>query len=202
MKISSADLKILLIFGVFSVSVVAVSFYFNFYLFAVVVFSIMFVIFFVPHLYGATWFPSERAVVEKMVDFADLKDNDVAYDLGSGDGRILIEAYKRKGASNVSNLKLIGIEISPFATAVSRLLIRMNGLQDKIEIRKQNLFRTNLTTADVVFVFLTQKTNDRLEKKLKIELKKGTRVVSHLWKFKDMRLAKADDRLKVYLYTA
>lgn len=196
--VSLADLKILFIFGVFAASVIFVSFYFSFYLLAMTVFSIMFVIFLVPHLYGATWFPSERAVVEKMVDMAAPKDGDLVYDLGSGDARILIEVHRRKK----KNVKLVGVEISPFAIAVSKMILRMRGLQDKIEIRKQNLFRTNLTAADVVFVFLTQKANDRLERKLKIELKKGARVVSHLWKFKNMQLAKADEKLKVYLYMA
>jgi SAM-dependent methyltransferase len=202
MQISKADLKIILMFGVFAILVTFVSLYFEVYIFAVAVFGFMFVIFLVPHMYGAVWFPSERAVVRKMVDMAGIKDKDVVYDLGSGDGRILIEAWKRKNEWKKRNVRLVGVDISPFAVAVSRTVLRMHGLQDNIEIRKQNLFRTNLTTADVVFAFLTQKTNDRLEQKLKIELKKGTRVVTHLWKFKDMNLVEADEKLKVYLYVA
>ena len=198
MQISKADMKMILMFGAFAVSLTFVIFHFEAYAIGLVVFGSMFVVLLVPHIYGAVWFPSERAVVRKMVDMAGIKDNDVVYDLGSGDGRLLVEVHNRKK----ENVKLIGVDISPFAVAVSKALLRLRGLQGDIEIRKQNLFRTNLTTADVVFAFLTQKANDRLERKLKIELKRETRVVSHLWKFKNMKLIEADEKLKVYLYVS
>lgn len=195
MEISQADLKILIIFGLFVCLILTLSFYFKFYLFSLAIFSIMFLIFLIPHIYGATWFPSERAVVKKMVDMANVKSGDIVYDLGSGDGRILIETYRRK-----KGVKLIGVEISPFAIMVSKLLLHILGLKDKIEIRRQNIFDTNLKDADVIFVFLSQRANNRLEKKFKKELKRGTRIVSHLWKFKNIKLVKADKKLKVYLY--
>ena len=200
MEISKADLKMILMFGAFSVLMIFLSFYFKAYAVGASLFGLMLVVFLVPHMYGSVWFPSERAVVERMVRMAGIKSGDVVYDLGSGDGRILTEVWKRKGKKK--NLKLIGVDISPFAVAASKLNVRLRGLQGKIDIRRQNLFRANLKDADVIFVFLTQETNDRLERKLKKELKKGTRVVSHIWKFRHMKLAKADEKLKVYLYMA
>lgn len=197
MIISLADLKILIIFGLFVSSIITVSFYFNYYLFGMIVFSIMMLMFLLPYSYGAPWFPSADAVVKKMVDMAGIADGDNVYDLGSGDARILIEASRKN-----KNVKLTGVEINPFSIMVSKLLITILGLRDKIKIRRQNLFKANLRDADVIFVFLLQKTNDRLEKKLGGEMKKGTRIVSHLWKFKNMRLVSADERLKVYLYRA
>jgi len=197
MRISLADLKILIIFGLFVSSIIAVSFYFNYYLFGIVVFSIMMIIFLLPYFYGAPWFPSADAVVKKMVDMANISNGDNVYDLGSGDARILIEASKQKRST-----KLIGVEINPFAIMVSKIFLKILGFEEKIKIRRQNLFKTNLRDADVIFVFLLQKTNNRLERKMKKELKKGTRIVSHLWKFKNMRLIQADERLKVYLYRA
>jgi len=197
MRISLADLKILIIFGLFVSSIIVLSFYFNYYLFGMVVFSTMIVVFLISHLYGAPWFPSADAVVKKMVHMAKIAKGDVVYDLGSGDARILIEASRRR-----SGIRLTGVEINPISIIGSKLLLKILGLGDKIKIRRQNFFKANLRDADVIFVFLLQKTNDRLEKKLKKELKKGTRIVSHLWKFKNMKLVRADERLKVYLYRA
>ncbi len=198
MKISLADLKIVVIFALFVYSIVILSFYFNYYLFGMIILSILMLMFLVPYFYGAPWFPSERAVVKKMVDMAKIRSSDAVYDLGSGDARILIEAARR----NKKIAKLIGVEINPFAIMISKIFLKISGFESRIEIRRQNLFKTDLKDADVIFVFLLQKTNNRLEKKLRKGLKKGTRVVSHLWKFENMKLVRADERLKVYLYRA
>lgn len=198
MKISLADLKIVIVFALFVYSIVLLSFYFNYYIFGMIILSILMLMFLVPYFYGAPWFPSEQSVVKRMVDMAKIRSSDIVYDLGSGDARILIEAARR----NKKIAKLIGVEINPFANMLSKILLKISGCGNRIEIRRQDLFKTNLKDADVIFVFLLQKTNNRLEKKLKKELKKGTRVVSHLWKFKNMKLVSADERLKVYLYKA
>jgi len=198
MEISLADLKIVIIFALFVYSIVILSFYFNYYIFGMIILSILMLMFLVPYFYGAPWFPSEQSVVKKMVDMAKIRTGDTVYDLGSGDARILIEAARR----NKKIAKLIGVEINPFANMLSKILLKISGCENRIEIRRQDLFKTNLKDADVIFVFLLQKTNNRLEKKLKKELKKGTRVVSHLWKFKNIRLVSTDERLKVYLYRA
>jgi len=198
-ELTVSDLKVLFTFSIVMCSTIMLSVYFNYYLLAVLVLGVMMLIFSTSMFYGAPWFPAEKTVVKKMVDMARLKDGDVVYDLGSGDARILIEAAK-EAAGRRKRLRLVGIEINPFVYAISKFMLRMNALGDKIKIRRQNFFSADIQDADVIFTFLLQKTNYRLEKKLKTELRKGTRVVSHLWKFPNLKLVKADEKLKVYLY--
>jgi SAM-dependent methyltransferase len=189
------DWKLVLGFVLFLTSIILLSRYTGNYLFGFIVFSIVFVIFAVSHFSGAIWFPSDNAVVNKMVDMAGLRDGELAYDLGSGDGRILVEAARRS-----KKVRLKGVEVNPFVALISRLLIKSAGFGKRIGISVGNLFNADLRGVDVIFVFLMQKANYRLEKKLKKELKKGSRIVSHIWKFKDLRLVRADEKLKVYLY--
>lgn len=192
--VSLDDLKTLLIFALLIASIIALSAYFNYYLPAIVIFGVMMLIFSASLFYGAPWFPAKREVVKKMVGMAGIKSNDVVYDLGSGDARILVEAAIRH------NAKFIGVEINPFVYLISKVLTRQQGLKGKIKLIRKNLFNADLRDADVIFVFLMQGTNDRLEKKLKKELKKGSRIVSHVWKFRSLKLVKADEKLKVYSY--
>lgn len=189
------DFKILLEFALFIAAVSIIALHFNAYLFAVIIFGAIFIILSISQIFGALYFPSEQAVVKKMVDMARLKKGEVAYDLGSGDARILMEAARRH-----KSVKLVGIEINPFVFALSRIMLKLRGLDDKIEIMRENLFNADIRDANVIFIFLLKGSTHRLEKKLKKELRKGTRVVSHIWKLKDTKLAKADERLKVYLY--
>lgn len=197
-EITVADLKVLFTFTLIICSVIILSIYFNYYLLAVVIFGIIMLIFSFSLFYGAPWFPAEHYVVQKMVDFANVREGDVVYDLGSGDARILIETAKQCEAKGYKNVKLIGVEINPFVLLLSKLTLKLSGFSDKIDIKWQNLFKTDLREADVIFVFLLQKTNYKLEKKL-VKLK-GIRIVSHLWKFRSLKLVKADKKLKVYLY--
>ncbi len=195
MRISIADFKILLEFALFIAAISIIAIHFNAYLFAVIVFGTIFIILSISQAFGALYFPSESEVVKKMVDIARLKEGEVAYDLGSGDARILVEAAKQ-----YKNIKLIGVEVNPFVFMISKIMLKIHGLEDRIKIRRENLFKTDLKDADVIFIFLLQGSTYRLEKKLKKELKRGTRIVSHIWKFKNTKLVKADERLKVYLY--
>jgi precorrin-6B methylase 2 len=195
MQASMTDFKILLEFALFVAAVSIIALHFNAYLFAVIVFSTIFIILSISQIFGALYFPSEDTVVKRMVDMARLKKGEVAYDLGSGDARILIEAARRH-----KNIKLVGIEVNPFLFALSKLMLKIRGLEGRVEIRRENLFNVDVKDADVIFIFLLKGSTHMLEKKLKKELRKGTRVVSHIWKFKDTKLAKADERLKVYLY--
>lgn len=193
MWISVAQLKILLLF-LFFISVVMLASIFSGHVeVAMVIFAILLGVVVWNTLVGAPWFPADRAVVDKMVEMARLKKSDVVYDLGSGDGRILIKSAGRAK-------RLVGIELNSVMVFFSKLLLRINRLNDKIEIRQGDIFDANLKDADVVFMFLLQRTNDRIERKLKKELKKGARIVSHMWKFKNIKLVKADEKLKVYLY--
>jgi SAM-dependent methyltransferase len=113
------------------------------------------------------------AVVNEMLRLADVTASDVVYDLGSGDGRILIAAARDRGARGV------GLEIDPALVAQSAERARRLGLADRLSFRQQDLFEADLTPATVVTLYLSPDLNRRLRPKLLSELRPGARIVSH-----------------------
>jgi predicted RNA methylase len=131
--------------------------------------------------------------VRRMLELAELKEGDTLYDLGSGDGRIVIEAARRYGVRGV------GIEADPLRVAVSRLIVRLKGVQGLVTIVRGNFFRESIAEANVVTLYLTQKTNRRLRQRL-LELRDGARVVTYTWTLDGWMPALSDERKRVYLY--
>ena len=117
--------------------------------------------------------PSEPEVVTAMLQLAGVTANDVVYDLGCGDGRIVIAAAKQFGARGV------GIDIDPARIRESNANARAAGVADRVEFRLGDLFESDIGEASVVTLFLWPSVNLRLRPKLLAELKPGTRVVSH-----------------------
>jgi SAM-dependent methyltransferase len=112
-------------------------------------------------------------VVNEMLTLAGVTARDVVYDLGSGDGRILIAAARDRGARGV------GLEIDPTLVALSIERARRLGLADRLSFRQQDLFEADLTPATVVTLYLSRDLNRRLRPKLLSELRPGARIVSH-----------------------
>jgi precorrin-6B methylase 2 len=148
----------------------------------------------VPGFLGAPWSPTEIKKVRQMLLMAKVKPGDVVYDLGSGDGRIIITAAKEFRARSV------GIEVNPLFVLWTRRRIRTMGLQDRANVVLGNFFSKDLSKADVVTLFLMQGTNDGLRKKLEEELRPGARVVSHVFTFQDWRHLDANHGSEIYLY--
>jgi predicted RNA methylase len=142
---------------------------------------------------GAGWWPTPMKVVRRMLELAELKEDDMLYDLGSGDGRILIEAARRYGARGV------GIEADPLRVALSRLIVRQKGVQGLVTIVCGNFFRESISEASVVTLFLRQKTNQRLKQRL-LQLRDGTRIVTYTWTFEGWTPTRSDERERVYVY--
>lgn len=117
--------------------------------------------------------PTPEPVVEQMLRVAKVNKNDVIYDLGSGDGRIVITAAKEYGAHGV------GVDIDPQRVKEANENARNANVTDKVEFKQQDLFKTDLSKATVVTLYLLPEINLRLRPKLMRELKPGTRVVSH-----------------------
>jgi SAM-dependent methyltransferase len=113
------------------------------------------------------------AVVAKMLELARVTKDDVVYDLGSGDGRIVIMAAQRFGARGV------GVEINPDLVLEAHENARRAGVADRVHFLRQDLFETDLRGATVVTLYLMQSVNLELRPKLWRELRPGTRVVSH-----------------------
>lgn len=145
--------------------------------------------------FGAPWAPTSGDIVRKMLVLADVGPDDLLYDLGSGDGRIIVRARMEFKAHSV------GIEINPLWVFWTRLKIFLFGLSDRTKVVWGNLFTTDLSNADVVSLYLHQGTNDKLKAKLEHELKPGARVVSHVFTFPGWKLAKADQEAHIYAYT-
>jgi SAM-dependent methyltransferase len=112
-------------------------------------------------------------VVTEMLRLATVGPNDVVYDLGSGDARLVIAAARDFGARGV------GIEIDPSLVALSRESAQRAGVADRVTFRADDLFETDLSGATVVTLYLSRAINQRLRPKLMRELRPGARIVSH-----------------------
>jgi SAM-dependent methyltransferase len=119
--------------------------------------------------------PTPQPVVEAMLELAQVKRGDVVYDLGSGDGRIVIAAAKNYGASGV------GVEIDRALVKQARENAAAAGVSDRVHFVTQDLFTADLSKATVVTLYLLQSINERLRPKLVRELKPGARIVSHVF---------------------
>jgi len=117
--------------------------------------------------------PTPGRVVESMLEMANVGPNDIVYDLGCGDGRIVIMAAKKYGA------RAVGIDIDPRRIAEARENARKAGVEDRVEFRQEDLFKADIGEATVVTLYLLTRINERLRPKLLGELKPGTRIVSH-----------------------
>ncbi len=123
--------------------------------------------------------PSPEEVVDEMLRLADVGKNDIVYDLGSGDGRIVIAAARRFGAQGV------GIDLDPKLVAQATRSAQEAGVSDRVKFIEGDIFEADLSNATVVTLYLLTSINERLRPKLLKELRPGTRVVSHQFRMGD-----------------
>ncbi len=123
----------------------------------------------------APYVPTPWHVVDRMIEEVGVSKDDVVYDLGSGDGRILLRAAKSRGARGV------GYEINPDLVQEARSALRAAGVQDLVEIREGDIFEADLRPATVVTLFLITSAHRQLRPKLVAELRPGTRVACYKW---------------------
>ena len=112
-------------------------------------------------------------VVQHMLELAELKPCEVFFDLGAGDGRTVIMAAKTFGA------RAVGVEMREDLAKRALSVIHDNGLSDRVTIVNGDMFKVDLTSADVVYLYLTTSANEKVKPKMEAELKEGVRVVSH-----------------------
>jgi predicted RNA methylase len=124
-------------------------------------------------MYIAPYVPSPPQVIRQMLVLAELKPREVFFDLGAGDGRTVVMAAKDFGA------RAVGVELREDLVKKALSTIYENGLQDRVTIVNGDMFNVDLTSADVVFLYLTTSANEKVKPKLEAELKQGVRVVSH-----------------------
>jgi predicted RNA methylase len=124
-------------------------------------------------MFIAPFVPSPVQVIQYMLKMADLKAGEVFFDLGAGDGRTVIMAAKSFGA------RAVGVELREDLAKKALSTIHESGLADRVTIVNGDMFSVNLTSADVVFLYLTTSANEKIKPKLEHDLRKGVRVVSH-----------------------
>lgn len=117
--------------------------------------------------------PTRQAVADAMLKLAHVTRDDVVYDLGSGDGRIVMLAAQKYGA------RAVGVEIDHHLVEVSREIAKDGAVADRTTFIEGDLFDTDISPATVVTLYLSEAVNARLEPKLRRELHKGARIVSH-----------------------
>ena len=142
-------------------------------------------------LYGAPFVSTDAGTVRAALRLSRLKKGERFYDLGSGDGRAVF-------AASEIGAKAVGVEINPvlWLWSACASILRKKGESFLL----QSFYDVHLWDADAVFIYTWQGTNNKLEKKLKLELKKGARVVSHCFIFPNWKPAKIDKRHKLFLY--
>lgn len=144
--------------------------------------------------------PTPQTVVERMLEVARLKPNEVVYDLGSGDGRIVITAAQKYG------VLAVGVELMPDLCRQARARVEAAGLSGRIRIVEGSALRVDLSPADVVTMFFLTGSNERLRPALERQLHPGARVVStefpvRGWKTQDtvhVRVGKMDHTIFLY----
>jgi ubiquinone/menaquinone biosynthesis C-methylase UbiE len=143
--------------------------------------------------------PTPPSVVDRMLEAGHVKAGDVVYDLGSGDGRIVIAAVQKFGA------KAVGVEMMPDLCRQAQQRIKDLGLSDRASIVEGNVFHVDFSPATVVTMFFLTDSNERLRPNLEKYLKPGTRVVSNMfpikgWKPVSVEHVKAGIDYTIYVY--
>jgi len=138
-------------------------------------------------LFLAPFVATPPLVVRQMLILAELKPGEVLYDLGSGDGRAVIMAAKDFEAISV------GVELRDDLSKRALDSIQSLNLTKKTQILQKDIFNVDLSPADVVFLYLTTRANEKIKPKLKAELKPGARVVSHDYEILGWKTKKVDN---------
>jgi precorrin-6B methylase 2 len=124
--------------------------------------------------------PTPQEVVDKMLELAEVKKKDVVYDLGCGDGRIVVTAAKKYGC------KAVGYDIDPERVKESKDNVKNNNVGDLVTIKQEDIFTLDLSKADVITLYLLPSLNVKLIPQLE-KLKDGSRIVSHSFDMKGVK---------------
>ena len=147
-----------------------------------------------PACFGSPWHPLRPDTIQEIIEFAQIQPGEKIYDLGSGDGQVLIAAARHCGAVGV------GLEIDPFKVWISRKLVSLAGLADRITILHKNFYHFDHRDADIVYVYLTHQALDRLFPQIIKYLKPSTRIVSYRFCLRNMQPCKTNRKQNLFMY--
>ncbi len=157
-------------------------------------FILLFGVVVLPAFFGSPWHPLMPGTIREILDFAEIKPGEKIYDLGSGDGRVLIQAARHYGAVGV------GLEIDPLKAWVARKLVRWAGVSGQVQIERKNFNDFDFKDADVIYVYLTHQALDRLIPKILPYLKPSTRIVSYRFCLRNRQPCKANNKQNLFMY--
>jgi len=146
---------------------------------------------------AAPWVPLWKKDIRRMLKLANVKPGEVVYDLGAGDGRIIIMASKEFGARSVG----FEMAVLPYIIGYSRILL--NRLGGKAKFAYKNFYKQSLADADVICTFLTPMAMKKLKPKFEKETKSGCRIVSYVFTvpgWQPSKISKENKRANIYLY--
>jgi len=123
-------------------------------------------------IYGAPYVPIRKKLIKNLLTFGGLSESDIFYDLGSGDGRVLISAVKNFGVK-----RAVGYEAAPWPYLESSFLIRHSRLNGHISVRRKNFLKENLSSANFIYMYLFPKLVDKLAYKIAGECQAGTKIL-------------------------
>ena len=145
---------------------------------------------------GAPWVPTRGIDVKRFIKLADIKPGQKVYDLGCGDGRLVVAAAKR-GA------QAVGYEIALLPYLAAKVRCLFSGQNKHCQILWKDFWLADLSSADVVYVFLTEKIYGKLRTKLEQELQSGTKVIVYAWPIKEWEAVEIDamkGQLTLFVY--
>lgn len=161
-------------------------------LFLVVILSALWMI--VPAFYGPPSVPTRMNRIRKALQLAKLQPGETVYDLGAGDGRVLLIA------TSEFNANAVGVEVGPVQCLLIKLRALTSGYGDKIRVKWGNYFTAELKDADVVFIYATSKETGKLAGHLKTQMKPGSRLVSISADFPEWEPSEIDGLELIFLY--
>ena len=147
-----------------------------------------------PSFWGGAWSPTPMNIVNEMLALAHLQIGETLYDLGAGDGRVILNAASQYG------VKAIGVEIDPVKVFLINVRIQLKGLGRLVHVLKSDFFKADLSKADVVFLYLSPVSHNRLSEKLLTELSDRARVVSYRRTMGDWPSETVDGSPNLHLY--
>ncbi len=167
-------------------------------LFSLAFFVLLFILgmlwIFVPAIYGLPSVPTKQERIRKALQLVNLQPNEILYDLGAGDGRVLLIAARE------FNAKTVGIEIGPVQCALIWLRAVASGFGNKIQVKWGNYLKADLSQVDVVFLYATSKEVLRVAAYLEKQMKPDSRLVSISADFPEWEPSAMDDRELIFVY--
>jgi SAM-dependent methyltransferase len=145
----------------------------------------------------ALWQPTDRTTVKRILFLAGVRPGEHVVDLGCGDGRIVVMAARQFGA------QATGVEIDPLRVLWAWAWVLIAGVVSRARIKWGNMYRADLSAADVVILFLSPTSNRKLQSRLARELRPGARVVSYyhpMWGWEAQEIGEAKRGYPLYLY--